>query len=58
MIKQAYIYAREQGSDQDFAEQLQCVFFLATPHRGSDYTGMLNNILKATGFLSSKNYRT
>jgi len=34
------------------------VFFLATPHRGSDYASILNDILKVSGILSSREYIT
>ena len=32
------------------------IFFLATPHRGSDYAGVLNNILSVSGIMSSRLY--
>lgn len=56
VVKKAYISAREHRTDPTFAERIRCVFFLATPHRGSDYAAMLNNILKISGFLSSRKY--
>lgn len=32
------------------------MLFLGTPHRGSDYAGWLNNILRSVPILSSKPY--
>ena len=32
------------------------MFFMATPHRGSDTAKLLNNILRASAVLSSKQY--
>lgn len=32
------------------------MFFLATPHRGSDFAKILNNILRASTVLSSRQY--
>lgn len=34
------------------------MFFLATPHRGSDYAAVLNNILTISGIMSSRHYIT
>lgn len=34
------------------------MFFLATPHRGSDYAAVLNNILTISGIMSSRQYLT
>lgn len=56
VVKQAYIALRERRVDPEFAERIQSIFFLATPHRGSDYASTLSNILKMTGFLSSPEY--
>jgi hypothetical protein len=56
VIKKAYIASREQKADPEFAERIQAVFFLATPHRGSAYASTLSNILKISGFLSSPEY--
>ncbi|KAK8856979.1 WD40 repeat-like protein [Apiospora arundinis] len=56
VIKKAYIAARQGVSTQRFAQRIKCIFFLATPHRGSDYAAVLSNILKVSGFLSSKQY--
>jgi hypothetical protein len=40
----------------EFRDRIRCIFFLATPHRGSDYAAILNNILTITGILSSRDY--
>ncbi|KAG8531678.1 uncharacterized protein KY384_003310 [Bacidia gigantensis] len=42
----------------EFQRRIQCVFFLATPHRGSDYAEVLNNILLVSGIMSSRHYIT
>lgn len=42
----------------DFKDRIQCIFFLATPHRGSDYAAVLNNILAVSGVMSSRHYIT
>ncbi|KAJ9160996.1 GPI inositol-deacylase [Coniochaeta hoffmannii] len=53
VIKKAYNLARDV---LDFRDRIRCIFFLATPHRGSDYAAILNNILTITGILSSRDY--
>ncbi|KAH8907338.1 NACHT and WD domain protein [Coniochaeta sp. PMI_546] len=53
VIKKAYNLARDV---LDFRDRIRCIFFLATPHRGSDYAAILNNILTMTGILSSRDY--
>ncbi|KAE9364783.1 hypothetical protein N431DRAFT_489271 [Stipitochalara longipes BDJ] len=58
VIKKAYILARQDLANQDFARRIRCTFFLATPHRGSDSAPLLNNILRASGALSGKQYIT
>lgn len=40
----------------DFRDRIRCIFFLATPHRGSDYAAVLNNIITMSGFISSRDY--
>lgn len=39
-----------------FKNRIQSVFFLATPHRGSDYAVILNRILSVSGIMSSRGY--
>lgn len=58
VIKKAYILARQDLANQDFAQRIRCTFFLATPHRGSDSAKLLNNILRASGALSGRQYIT
>ncbi len=58
VIKKAILLARHNLADQDFAQRIRCAFFLATPHRGSDSAQLLNNILKASGVLSPREYIT
>ncbi|KAK7997445.1 hypothetical protein PG989_005485 [Apiospora arundinis] len=53
VIKKAYILAQVVS---DLRSRIQCIFFLATPHKGSDYAATLNNILTVTGVLSSRDY--
>ena len=44
---QAYILARQDASYQTLAKRFHTIYFLATPHRGSDKADLLNNILRA-----------
>ncbi|KAJ9155418.1 GPI inositol-deacylase [Pleurostoma richardsiae] len=53
VIKKAYILSRDV---LDLKGRIRCIFFLATPHRGSDYAETLNNILTVSGILSSRDY--
>ncbi|OTA96815.1 hypothetical protein M434DRAFT_392501 [Hypoxylon sp. CO27-5] len=55
VIKKAFILARDVP---DFRDRIKCIFFLATPHRGSDYAAVLNNILALSGIMSSRPYIT
>ncbi|KAI5921828.1 hypothetical protein F4810DRAFT_712067 [Camillea tinctor] len=55
VIKKAFILSKNVP---EFGERIKCIFFIATPHRGSDYAGILNNILKISGVLSSRQYIT
>ncbi|KAH7021505.1 uncharacterized protein B0I36DRAFT_388193 [Microdochium trichocladiopsis] len=41
-----------------FKNRIQAIFFLATPHRGSDYAATLNKILAISGLMSSRGYIT
>lgn len=56
VTKKAYIAAREQKVDREFADRIRAMFFLATPHRGSAYASTLSNILRISGFLPSREY--
>ncbi|KAK3941413.1 hypothetical protein QBC46DRAFT_258764 [Diplogelasinospora grovesii] len=55
VIKKAFILSQETP---DFNNRIRCFFFLATPHRGSDYAATLNNILTVSGVLASRHYIT
>ncbi|ROV92565.1 hypothetical protein VMCG_08917 [Cytospora schulzeri] len=55
VIKKAFILAKDVP---DFQERIRCIFFLATPHRGSDYAALLNNVLAVSGVLSQRHYIT
>ncbi|KAI9158094.1 Vegetative incompatibility protein [Paramyrothecium foliicola] len=59
VIKRAYTLAQQDSSCSDIFDRIRSIFFLATPHRGSDYAALLNNILKVSGFTgisSSRDY--
>ncbi|KAH6611490.1 hypothetical protein Trco_001510 [Trichoderma cornu-damae] len=47
VAKEAYIIARQHPSYQDLAGRIYGIFFLGTPHHGSDLAGILENILMA-----------
>lgn len=42
---QAYMLAREDNALRSFANRVHTLYFLATPHRGADYSKALANIL-------------
>ncbi|KFA45454.1 hypothetical protein S40293_10153 [Stachybotrys chartarum IBT 40293] len=59
VIKKAYILAHQDSPQSEIYHRIRSIFFLATPHRGSDYAAILNNILKLselTGLSSSREY--
>jgi pimeloyl-ACP methyl ester carboxylesterase len=45
VAKKAYILARQDPTAADLAGRVQSIFFLATPHRGSDMASILENML-------------
>lgn len=45
VIKKAYMLARQGAAYKALAERFHTIYFLATPHRGSDSAKLLNNIL-------------
>ncbi|KAI3341086.1 hypothetical protein F4824DRAFT_363930 [Ustulina deusta] len=47
VIKKAYILAQQDPTDHFLANRIHGMFFLATPHRGSDSAKLLNKILRA-----------
>ncbi|KAL2842498.1 hypothetical protein BJX68DRAFT_270673 [Aspergillus pseudodeflectus] len=46
VIKKAYILAEQDAVHISLAKRFAALYFLATPHRGSDLAKMLKNILK------------
>ncbi|KAG9233799.1 NACHT and WD domain protein, partial [Amylocarpus encephaloides] len=58
VIKKAYLLSRQDKSRPEFGSRMRCIFFLATPHRGSDSAQLLNNMLKVSGVMSSREYVT
>ena len=48
MAKKTYILARQDSGCEDLARRFHSMFFLATPHRGSDLATVLQNILAIT----------
>lgn len=47
VAKEAYIIARQHPSYKDLAGRIYGIFFLGTPHHGSDLAGILENMLMA-----------
>lgn len=45
VIKKAYMLTRQDAGYKTLAERVHTIYFLATPHRGSDSAKLLNNIL-------------
>lgn len=45
VIKKAYMLARQGTAYKTLTERFHTIYFLATPHRGSDSAKLLNNIL-------------
>ncbi|KAI1749523.1 WD40 repeat-like protein [Xylaria castorea] len=48
VIKKAYILARQDATYEGLSNRIHSMYFLATPHRGSDSARLLKNILQAT----------
>jgi hypothetical protein len=48
VIKKACILSRENPVYNDIGARIHSIYFLATPHRGSDLARTLNKVLKAT----------
>ena len=53
---QAVLLAYQDPGSQDLVRRIKAIFFLATPHRGSDSARLFNHILQASTFLSSREY--
>ena len=49
VAKKAYILARQDPACADLASRFHSMFFLATPHRGSELGKVLRNLLLVTG---------
>ncbi|MCJ1385500.1 hypothetical protein MMC17_008623 [Xylographa soralifera] len=56
VIKKAYILARQDATYHSLAKRFHTIYFLATPHRGSDSATLLKNILQIA--YSSRAYIT
>ncbi|KAL9628615.1 MAG: hypothetical protein Q9204_005780 [Flavoplaca sp. TL-2023a] len=54
VMKKMYILARQDPALQSLSERISAMFFLATPHRGSDMAQLLGNILRASVTHSQK----
>ncbi|KAK0732424.1 hypothetical protein B0T21DRAFT_195625 [Apiosordaria backusii] len=48
VAKKTCILAREDPSAANIAERIHSIFFLATPHRGSDMASLLDGVLSAS----------
>ncbi|KAK3986076.1 hypothetical protein QBC44DRAFT_144648 [Cladorrhinum sp. PSN332] len=48
VAKKAYILANQDPTASDLSRRVHSMFFLGTPHRGSDMAGLLDNVLRAT----------
>lgn len=57
-ILQAYVIGKSDAQHSQILLQIRSIVFLATPHKGSQYADMLNNILKALPHSSSKQHVT
>jgi len=53
---QAYILGTLDDAYADMVSRVFGVIFLATPHRGSGYSRILNNILSVSGITNAKVY--
>ncbi|KAK3394402.1 hypothetical protein B0H63DRAFT_388006, partial [Podospora didyma] len=49
VAKKAYILARQDPAASGLAARVHSIFFLGTPHRGSDMAAILENMLAASG---------
>jgi hypothetical protein len=54
VIKKAYILARKDKASHDLAARIQCLMFLASPHRGASLASVLGNTLRAAGMFGVK----
>ncbi|KAL2171802.1 hypothetical protein VTG60DRAFT_1499 [Thermothelomyces hinnuleus] len=56
VVKKAYIIGRFDGQFQGIVSQVRAMLFLGTPHRGSAFAELLNNILNTIPTFSRKTY--
>ncbi|ORY60895.1 NACHT and WD domain protein [Pseudomassariella vexata] len=56
VIKKAYTLAHRDKAKDQFSQRIRCLFFLATPHRGSDYAAVLNQVLRVSGIMVPREY--
>ena len=49
VIKRAFLLAKGEPEFQSVADRVQAVFFLATPHRGSDLANVFSKVLNLDG---------
>ena len=49
VIKRAYILSKQKQESVSLADRVQAIFFLATPHRGSDLAPLLSKLLNLSG---------
>ncbi|KAH8650077.1 hypothetical protein BX600DRAFT_418986 [Xylariales sp. PMI_506] len=56
VAKEAYLMACEDPACQSISERISAMVFLATPHRGSDYSIILNNLLRLSAVHNPKQY--
>ena len=54
VIKEAYMLARQEPNYKSLVKRFRTIYFIATPHKGSDSAKLLNNILLMTS--SSRAY--
>ncbi|CAD6587074.1 MAG: hypothetical protein ASARMPRED_002985 [Alectoria sarmentosa] len=48
VIKRAYIMARQKDGYENLSQRVKAMFFLATPHRGSDLAQLLTKVLNVS----------
>ncbi|TAQ83812.1 hypothetical protein B7494_g7860 [Chlorociboria aeruginascens] len=56
VVKKAYIIGRSDDQYSEITSNIRAMLFLATPHKGSAFAEMLNNILRSTPKFSAKSY--
>jgi hypothetical protein len=55
-MMQAYMQGLYDPEYKDIVASITSIIFLATPHRGSDFAGTLNKVLKATMIKAPKQF--